>query len=393
MTLLVKAAICNKLKIFISLILILSGELLSGQVKVRIFANRKPEYAVCSVSEGRYKLDAFNGDSIFLEKGEMAVIAGLNGRLAVRLRNKKGFIADSLMIKGLTGSDSFSLLVNDGKPIRQYYSGDLFCTPDLGTILLINIQGIEDYIAGVVRAEGGIGRNIEYFKSQAVIARTYMYKYLNKHIQDGYNLCDDTHCQAFNGVCTDPIIIEAASETYGIVILDRDSTLVISAFHSNCGGETADAADVWLTSVPYLKSVKDPYCTGSRNSSWQKTFTAPEWQAMVSRTSHSDRIINIADAGFTQQSRTADYNAASFRIPLRDIRTDLNLRSTFFSVYPQGDSIVLKGKGYGHGVGLCQEGAMVMAERGFDYSRIIRFYYSGVTITGIGNAKPDMSPQ
>jgi stage II sporulation protein D len=64
----------------------------------------------------------------------------------------------------------------------------------------------------------------------------------------------------------------------------------------------------------------------------------------------------------------------------------MNLRSAFFSVYAVGDSIILKGRGYGHGVGLCQEGAMMMAAKGFDYRAIINFYYSGVTISDIKNA-------
>jgi stage II sporulation protein D len=73
-------------------------------------------------------------------------------------------------------------------------------------------------------------------------------------------------------------------------------------------------------------------------------------------------------------------------MPLRTIRSDLNLRSTFFSVYANSDSVILKGRGYGHGVGLCQEGAMVMASKGFKFKDIINFYYSGVIISDIKNA-------
>jgi stage II sporulation protein D len=75
-----------------------------------------------------------------------------------------------------------------------------------------------------------------------------------------------------------------------------------------------------------------------------------------------------------------------FSIPLRTIRSDLNLKSTFFSVFTEGDSVILKGRGYGHGVGLCQEGAMVMASNGFKYRDIINFYYTGVIISDIKNA-------
>ena len=91
---------------------------------------------------------------------------------------------------------------------------------------MINICDVERYIAGVVKAEGGSGKNNEYFKTQAVIARTYMYRYIDKHLSDGYNVCDNTHCQAFNGSSTRFIINRAAMETKGLVILDQDSTLL-----------------------------------------------------------------------------------------------------------------------------------------------------------------------
>ena len=76
---------------------------------------------------------------------------------------------------------------------------------------------------------------------------------------------------------------------------------------------------------------------------------------------------------FIQKNRQDYYRTGSFTVPLITLRTELNLRSTFFSVFADGDSIILKGRGYGHGVGLCQEGAMTMAEEGNNYRQIIRF--------------------
>ncbi len=109
--------------------------------------------------------------------------------------------------------------INDGTPVRQFYSGDFQCYPDLGTLVMINNSDVESYIAGVVRAEGGSGRNKEYIKTQAILARTYMYKYFDKHLSDRYNVCDDIHCQAFNGLSTDSLINRAVRETRGQVIL------------------------------------------------------------------------------------------------------------------------------------------------------------------------------
>jgi peptidoglycan hydrolase-like amidase len=89
-------------------------------------------------------------------------------------------------------------MMNGKSHLRQNYSGDLLCFPDLGTLVFINISDVEKYIAGVVMAEGGAGKNLEYFKTQAIIARTYMYKYFDKHSSDKYNVCDNTHCQAYS---------------------------------------------------------------------------------------------------------------------------------------------------------------------------------------------------
>jgi stage II sporulation protein D len=290
------------------------------------------------------------------------------------------------MLRGKTGNDSFSLMMNGKSHLRQNYSGDLQCFPDLGTLVFINLSDVEKYISGVVMAEGGAGKNLEYFKTQAIIARTYMYKYFDKHSSDKYNVCDNTHCQAFNGFSPDTLLNKATLETRGLVILDKDSSLIISAFHSNCGGETSSSDDVWLSGQPYLKSVVDPYCLTSRNATWRKSYSVNEWISYIRKSGYNGNVENPSVFNFMQESRLTDYKTGALKIPLRTIRMDLNLRSTFFSVYAVGDSIILKGRGYGHGVGLCQEGAMEMAARGFNYIQIIDFYYSGVVISDIKNA-------
>lgn len=374
------------MRLIFFILLIIPWSHLQSQVKIRLFADKKPESVIFTPRTGKYVLDFFAGDTIHITIGKPVIIALFNGKLAVKERNKPGFTADSVQFTALSPENTFSLRINGASTVRQYYSGNLECLPDLGTIVMINNCNEEEYIAGVVRAEGGTGRHIEYFKTQAVIARTYMYRYLKKHMDDGYNLCDNTHCQAFNGLCTDTFINQATSETKGQVIVDSDSMLIISAFHSNCGGETSSSADVWLADVPYLQSIKDPWCSGKRNSSWQKTYSGDEWLNMISRVGHTVKPVQLQDIRFIQNTRVADYRAGNVRIPLRDIRSELNLRSTYFSVLPEGSNVVLKGKGYGHGVGLCQEGAMAMAADGFTYNQIISFYYTGVRISQVGKA-------
>jgi len=375
-----------KYKIFFVFFIAFTGTVTSAQVKIRIFTTQAPESAVFSVTQGKYEILLSDGQNITISKGEPVIIARFQGKLAVKKRNDQSFICDSLTFSGKTGDDSFFLRVNGKSQSKQYYSGDLECFPDFGTILFINNTNVEKYIAGVVMAEGGSGQNLEYFKTQAIIARTYMYKYFDKHIADKYNVCDDTHCQAFNGLSSDTLLNVAARETRGLVILDKDSSLIIAAFSSNCGGETSSGEDVWLSNQPYLKSVMDPYCTGSRNATWQKSYPVNEWSNYIRRSGYENKSGDPLKFNFSQEARLPEYRIGSFSIPLRTIRSDLNLKSTFFSVLSEGDSIVLRGRGYGHGVGLCQEGAMVMATKGFKYSEIIKFYYTGVIISDVKNA-------
>ena len=170
------------------------------------------------------------------------------------------------------------------------------------------------------------------------------------------------------------------------MILAPDSTLIISAFHSNCGGETSFSEDVWLTSQSYLKRVNDPYCLSSRNAQWEQRISIYDWVEMLRKSGYNGQTDDPDAFSFEQKSRLIEYKTGTFTMPLKTIRAEMDLRSAFFTVVADGDSLLIKGKGYGHGVGLCQEGAMEMATRGFNYQKIIDFYYSDVIISDIKNA-------
>jgi stage II sporulation protein D len=106
-----------------------------------------------------------------------------------------------------------------------------------------------------------------------------------------------------------------------------------------------------------------------------------EWTGYLRKSGYNGNVDDASLLNFSQITRLNFYKAGSFSIPFRQIRSDLNLRSTFFSIAVEGDSVILTGRGYGHGVGLCQEGAMVMAAKGFSYRQIIGFYYKNVRIS------------
>ena len=372
---------------FIVFLFILFSVFSSGQVRIRIFANQKPSSASLTIAQGKYELDVYDGKSISLNVGDPVILAMYENKIAVKIRSSVSFMCDSLIVKGLTGNDDIYFRINGSTGERRIYSGDLECISDLGIMVFINVCDVEKYIAGVVRTEGGPGKKPEYLKSQSVIARTFLYKHFDRHLIDRYNLCDNTHCQAFNGICTDSLIVRAALETKGLVVLGRDSSLIISAFHSNCGGETSTSDFVWLSGHSYIKKVIDPYCINSPNATWRKSIPLNEWEAYLKKSGFVPSGTTPLSYNFSQLTRQNNYRIGSFSLPFGQIRNDLNLKSAFFSVVQEGNSITFKGRGYGHGVGLCQEGAMVMAARGFKYTDIIKFYYSDVIITDVNNAK------
>jgi stage II sporulation protein D len=369
--------------IIISFILVFQAAVSDGQVKVRLFTDQTPGSVIFTVTSGEYNVNISPFGIHPLKTGSLVLIAKYGNQLVVKIQGMEGLICDSALFSGKTGADGFSLRTNGKGPLNRLYSGDLSCRPDLGTILLINNCDTESYIAGVVRAEGGTGKNIEFFKAQAILVRTYTFKYFGKHSMDKFNLCDDTHCQVFNGITYDSVINRASQETHGLVVLAPDSSLIISAFHSNCGGETAPSEAVWLTPQPYLKKITDPFCTSSRNAKWEEKLLSVQWKDYLIKSGYPGILNNDELLNFSQITRSDVYTTGGFSLPVRQIRTDFKFRSAFFSVTVSVDSVIFTGRGYGHGVGLCQEGAMVMASKGFDYRQIINFYYTGVRVADI----------
>ena len=175
----------GRLKILFIFLLAVFCTIGSAQVKIRLFANQAPESAVLSVTEGTYELNLFNGEILSVFKNEPVIITRYNGKLAVKKRNSKGFVCDSLILSGKTGNDSFSLMLNGKSHARQYYSGDLKCSPDLETLLFINISDIERYISGVVLAEGGGGtdRGTQSHPGSRVSQPYLKQNYLEPHSQ------------------------------------------------------------------------------------------------------------------------------------------------------------------------------------------------------------------
>lgn len=283
--------------------------------------------------------------------------------------------------------DTLGLRLRPRMPLlknRKYQGGFDVFNGDKG-LTIVNIVQMSDYLSGVVESEGGGGKHLEYYKAQAVLSRTYAIKHKNKHEKDGYNLCDRVHCQAYHRMLTyTPLIRKAVIETEYEVALDSSETqLVDGYFHANCGGQTSVSSYVWNKDISYLKPFEDTFCIHTRQAHWEKRINKVEWRRYLVNNFHfpiEDSTYANHIYHFSQPYRKAFLFSPHLGIPLRDIRIHFKLKSTFFEIYPDGDFVVFKGRGYGHGVGLCQEGAMNMANEGLDYTQILKFYFKGAAI-------------
>jgi len=262
---------------------------------------------------------------------------------------------------------------------QRSYEGDFDIEIRKESLNLINNLDMETYLEGVVESEGGPGQKLNYYKAQAVISRTYAMKYWTKHKENGYNLCDRVHCQAYLHHRSATVTIDSAvHQTRGLVMIDQAEELYPTYFHANCGGQTSEPHYIWNEEIPNLCSFKDTFCIHTKQAKWEKKIPKEQWtKFLVDKynfpmgDSASIQLLNH----FKQEQRVAFYLHPIYGIPLRDLREQVKLKSTFFDVDIVGEEVVLHGRGFGHGVGLCQEGAMNMAKKSYTFDQILGYYY------------------
>jgi stage II sporulation protein D len=271
----------------------------------------------------------------------------------------------------------------------------------------VRAMSVEDYVRGVVAAEGSTEAEPEALKALAIASRTYVLKNLGRHAADGYDFCTTTHCQRYVAVDVADVperVKEAVEETSGEVLRDADNQIVDSYFSASCGGATANLTTLWGKSAPaYLQGVNDEYCESQPHHSW--TDRIPEaklLQALQSdpRTNIGARLVDLSvtrrdDSERAQQitiqgERRLTVSGWDFKIIVgRALGWNL-LKSSRFEISRSGSNYVFRGSGFGHGLGLCQEGAHVMAARGASYRQILRKYFPTTHISSEHGAAADL---
>jgi len=359
------------------------------EINIGLFYGVKLKTATATIGHGDYmlKVDSLIVDT--LSKGEEITLSFVGGETIAK-HSGKSYTGKEVLLIHQGQTDFFTLKGTTPVTKIHSYHGDLLMKVIKGKFQPVNKVEMDHYLAGVIESEGGGGKHIEYYKVQALMSRSYAFRNKNRHEKEGYQLCDAVHCQAYHNRCRyTPSINEAVNATRGEVIVDENDKLITTYFYANCGGQTSDASYVWNTDVAYCQPFVDTFCIHTHQANWEKRISKYKWEKYI----RDEFGVDLNNPGiseyaynFVQEQRKAFYIHPSLGIPLRDLRTEFGLKSTFFNVSLEGDEVILKGKGFGHGVGLCQEGAMEMAKLGYHYSQIALYYFSGAKLKRFGSS-------
>ena len=254
--------------------------------------------------------------------------------------------------------------------------------------IVVNELDLEEYLKGVVPGEMSNDWHPVALKVQAIVARTYaLYQKLHNPGRE-FDLVSNVHDQVYQGAGTERLeASQAVSQTDGLVVTYGDQ-LALTLYHSTSAGKTQDIREVWSQDFPYLHGVECPFDEDSPYYRWERKIPFLELEDSLKR---SGLLVgNLAT--FTPYLWNSTGRIKGIRIlysrgelflngeEIRRIVGYQALPSTQFDVIAIGRDIVLQGKGYGHGVGLCQWGTKVQAEQGKSFTEILEYYYPGVQV-------------
>lgn len=318
----------------------------------------------------------------------------------------------------------------------QTFEGTLRIVVEADKIVAINELPVEKYLTSVISSEMSSTSSLEFLKAHAVISRSWLLAQMEKrkqHESGGdnffsftksdnefirwydredhtiFDVCADDHCQRYQGItrANNTHVEEAISQTRGQVLM-YDSEICDARFSKCCGGVTEEFQYCWEdTPKPYLVSFQDPYCNTNDKHilsqvlndfdqetpdfyRWEVSYTKAEISELINHKLKIDfgEILDLIPVERGKSGRIWKLKIVGSKktltigkeLEIRRALSESHLYSSAFDVEKDGDKFILKGKGWGHGVGLCQIGAAVMGEKGHPYDEILLFYYRGAEI-------------
>lgn len=294
------------------------------------------------------------------------------------------------------------------------YRGNLRVGISKGKLYLINDLPVEVYLRGVVPLEIG-QKSMSYIaavQAQAVAARTFTYKKMSQAKSRHYDLLPTVSDQVYGGASAEHYTSDQAIISTSDIVMTHNGSLIEAYYHSTCGGLTAGKHEVWGgRSVPYLTARSDesdtgvPYCAKSPRFEWTVTWKLPEFNRIVKQysretvgqSSFSQNVHSVIVTGKTESGRIKDctlngssesarYGGDKIRYVFRRPTSgDPLLWSANFSICRFGNEVIAYGKGFGHGIGMCQMGALGRSLAGQSYKTILNAYYSNISFEKVNN--------
>ncbi len=351
--------------------------------------------------------------------------------------------AEGNEIAGLDQDETYCLMPKDPDDLIRFnearFRGGIILQKDANEkMTVINRLDPEEYLYGVIHQEMSQSNPIEALKAQAIAARNFIAVKENTHSALGFGVCTTTHCQVYKGYEGEyPNTNQAVDETRGLLMYSNGLP-VEAYYHKNSGGYTENSENVWYAALSYLRSTLDPYAP---EYSWDYSMSFEEVRSILESNGYNTGEIYGVSVGTRTDAGSVydlDFNCEEGVITLqkdkiRSVFGSTNIKSCLFSVVSEsagmsvqgaedktqsenqlfvlsrggniaaankdalymtngGDAVQLQpstdpdgtmtlaGTGYGHRLGMSQDGAIAMANKGYTYEEILHFYYSDVEI-------------
>ena len=287
---------------------------------------------------------------------------------------------------------SYRLVPEQG--LRLAASFPLQFKAERGLLVILATVPLEDYVAAALAGESGNFTSPESLKAMAVAIRTYAARFRPRHQPEGFDFCDNTHCQTLNLKGISSQARSAVEATHGQLLWSHGMPAA-TFYHQNCGGTLAAGSEAWPDlDAPYLRQHDDPYCRRASLLPWKAQLNRRELEKALreQRLAVPQAWSKLEITARTPSGRVRKLTFHSPSLPPQLISGSSlrfaigrhfgwnQVRSDLYEVETTEDSVIFTGRGAGHGVGLCQAGAEQMAKEGLSYRRILEFYYPGASV-------------
>ena len=317
-----------------------------------------------------------NPDSMELISPQYATqLSVQNGNLTFKAHNKQ-FSGKNYIIVGNAGIVSFK-----ANHKVYTYKGRMNLSADKSLIKFVNVVGLDDYAQTVLTTEFSQSAELEAIKAQAVAIRTFALKRMETK---NYHLCDTTHCQTYKGFVYNAKYAQAIKDTKGMYLSYKGAPIT-TMYSTDAGGATSSWAEMkGNSSFPYLSTVKDPFPI--EHIKWRFVVSNKDLSAKLKLPKVTGAVIKekcssgrVKTVVFKTEKGNKTFDGENLRVLLGNA----NIKSTLFTVDNKDNSVIFTGVGYGHGYGMCQRSVMAMAKKGWDFKKILLYFYKGATISRV----------